>query len=194
MKHNQLLTSLQSGNSKSQISLKLLLGGVFMLCQQFSFAQATTFVYTGTAQTYTVPPCVFYISVDVRGAQGAGTTGQATFPGGLGGRVQATLAVTPGEVLEIQIGGQPSGSAAGYNGGGLGGPAAGGGGGASDIRQGGTGLSNRTVVAAGGGGAGLCSTCSGNTTGGAGGGTTGGHGYYTTNTHAAIESGEFRNL
>ena len=34
----------------------------------FAFGQVATFNYTGTVQTYTVPPCVFSISVDVRGA------------------------------------------------------------------------------------------------------------------------------
>ncbi|MCS6905692.1 MAG: hypothetical protein NZ576_10005, partial [Bacteroidia bacterium] len=38
-------------------------------------AQAVNFSYTGGVQTYTVPPCVTSITVDVRGAQGGGPNG-----------------------------------------------------------------------------------------------------------------------
>ena len=63
----------------------------------------------------------------------------------------ATLAVVPGEILNVFVGGQGgTGGTAGFNGGGAGGDGfGGGGGGASDIRRGGTAL----VVAGGGGGA-----------------------------------------
>ena len=81
--------------------------------------------------------------------------------GGLGGSATGTLAVTPGQVLNIYVGGQN-----GYNGGGtgaangntvLGQPSASNapnGGGASDVRVGGTALTDRVIVAGGGGGAG----------------------------------------
>src|SRR5687767_3643163 len=113
----------------------------------------TTFNYTGAVQTYTVPSCVYSITVDVKGAAG-GSSGNGT--AGSGGRVQATIPVTPSEVLNIYVGGvgQSSTSTGGWNGGGTGGSASGGGGGASDIRRGGNALSNRVVVAGGGGGAG----------------------------------------
>jgi len=64
------------------------------------------------------------------------------------------LAVTPGQTIFINVGGQGAINAGGFNGGGNGGSGAGGGGGATDIRLGGNGLGNRAVVAAGGGGAG----------------------------------------
>ena len=122
-----------------------------------AFGQST-FNYTGAVQTYTVPTCVFTITVDARG--GAGGMSGAANPG-LGGRVQATLSVTPGEVLNIYVGGAGSntGTPGGWNGGGISsagtGPTTGAsGGGASDIRRGGTALSNRILVAGGGGGTG----------------------------------------
>ena len=140
-------------------------------------AQTTaTFHYTGSMQTWTVPACVNSITFDVQGAQGGGSH----FGGspGLGGRVTGTLAVTPGQVLNIFVGGQggygtPSSTiTGGYNGGGSvpgGGSQVGGaGGGASDIRINGVALSDRVVVAGGGGGA-LCSS------GGGGGGLTAGN-------------------
>jgi gliding motility-associated-like protein len=139
--------------------LLFLLGLTFLV--NLNWAQTTTFNYTGNVQTYTVPPGVFCIQVDVRGAKGGGPQG------GNGARVQATLNVTPGQVLEIRVGGQgtcpngPNGNlgGGGWNGGGHGvGVSMGGqfpscgGGGASDIRIAPYGLGNRIVVAAGGGG------------------------------------------
>lgn len=109
-----------------------------------------TFDYTGAAQTWTVPSGVTSIQVTLAGAQGDGPYG------GLGGRVQATIDVTPGTTLNIYVGGHGSGSSGGFNGGGGGNlnnnPGAGGG--ASDIRIGGTALSDRVLVAGGGGGQG----------------------------------------
>ena len=124
-------------------------------------APSTTFGYTGAAQTYAVPPGVTSIFVNVVGAQGGGSNSYT--PGGYAAGVQATLAVTPGEVLTLYVGGTGgdgrfNGSGAtiptpgGYNGGGTGYTGAGGGGGASDIRRGGTALTNRLITAGGGGG------------------------------------------
>ncbi len=84
---------------------------------------AATFGYTGKAQTYTVPAGVTSLRVDAAGAQG-GRNGSLS-PGGAGARVQATLAVTPGEVLTLYVGGAGSLASrtlggAGYNGGGNG--------------------------------------------------------------------------
>lgn len=112
-----------------------------------------TFSYTGKRQTFTVPSGVTQIEVDARGAQGGGSSG------GLGGRVVALIAVTPGEKLGVLVGGQPS-TSGGFNGGGSGGTTSYcgdycgyGGGGASDVRDGKK-LVDRIVVAGGGGGQG----------------------------------------
>lgn len=145
-----------------------LITSVALLLLTFScFGQTATFNYTGAIQTWTVPPCVTSINVIVAGAKGGGGAG------GNGARITATLTVTPGQVLNIYVGGQGGcgNSSGGWNGGATGwasNPANAsynscGGGGASDIRIGGTALSNRVIVAGGGGGKGGGSTT---TTGG----------------------------
>jgi hypothetical protein len=126
----------------------------------------TTYTFTGAQQTYTVPAGVTSLTLDVKGAQGGFGFNAPSSPPGSGGRVQAVLAVTPGEVLNIYVGGKgvdgtaSVGGAGGFNGGGLGGTwsggrCGGGGGGASDVRQGGNALGNRVIVASGGGGTGV---------------------------------------
>lgn len=61
-----------------------------------------TFSYTGQAQNWVVPVGVTSIAVTVIGSQGGGTN--AT--GGKGGKVTATISVTPGQVLSILVGKQ----------------------------------------------------------------------------------------
>ena len=141
----------------------------------------TTFSYTGSVQTFTVPPCVSTISVDISGAQGAiGPTYNSV--GGLGGRLTAVYPVTSGQVFYIYVGGQN------YNGGGAGATYGGVGGGATDIRTGGTALSNRVLVAGGGGGGGY--NCGGTVNpGGAGGGTLGVTGYQCSSQTSYVGTG-----
>ena len=123
-----------------------------------------TFNYTGSAETLTIPAGITSVTVDAYGAQGSSSGAS----GGLGARVQGTLAVTPGDVLNIYVGGQ-----SGYNGGGTGGTGSYGagasGGGATDVRIGGTALSNRVLVAGGGGGGGTSGCCWSSYNGGVGG-------------------------
>lgn len=60
---------------------------------------------TGTAQTFTVPPCVTSITIECFGAQGGAVTGQNPFPqGGLGAHMVGTFAVNPGDVLTVVVG------------------------------------------------------------------------------------------
>lgn len=126
----------------------------FHLIAIFSIGQTVTFNYTGAVQNWTVPPCVTSINVTLAGAEGGGTAG------GNGAVVTGTIAVTPGQVLNIYVGGSGNCPQAGWNGGGNGQNANStanrscGGGGATDIRIGGTALSNRVIVASGGGGMG----------------------------------------
>ena len=148
-----------------------------------SLAQTTTFSYTGGMQTYIVPSGVNYIAIDAQGAQGGTCYYSGYGKGGFGGRVQTVMAVTPGQVYNIFVGGagtngSSSGSVAGgYNGGGNSGSSGygAGGGGASDIRFGGTGTGNRILVAGGGGGSGY--NCSSGMDGGGGGSVVGEIGY-----------------
>jgi hypothetical protein len=128
-------------------------------------AQTTyTFNYTGSVQTWTVPDAVTAISLDVYGA--AGGDGAQGRTGGYGGYSKGYMEVTPGQILNIYVGGQggtintlSSYGNGGYNGGGncyLGpeprGPVGAGGGG-SDVRVSPYALSDRVIVAGGGGGA-----------------------------------------
>lgn len=119
-----------------------------------------TYNFTGGIQTFTVPQGVTELFVQVWGAQGgSGANGNSNSgpvsggAGGLGGYSEGTLAVTPGDVLNIFVGGQGATPTGGFNGGANGGSQnAGGGGGATDIRVGGTSEANRVIVAGGGGG------------------------------------------
>ena len=160
-----------------------------LACLCFAGFSQTTYNYTGSVQTYTVPSGVTSLAVDMAGGKGGDYIGYGS--GGYGGRVVCTLAVTPGQVLNIYVGqsgqysfgggGIPTGgdnSGGGANGGAgsysYGGAA---GGAASDIRTLAgatfTELSSRIIVAAGGGGGAY--DC-GADNGGAGGGLDGGTG------------------
>lgn len=166
-----------------------------------------TFSYTGSPQSFTVPACVTSIQVDVRGAQGGnGGNGQYcsnTVLGGNGGRVQATLAVSPGQVLSVIVGqkggngqsfcsascnggvGGYGGTFAGINGGNTSGSyraAGGGGGGASYVV-----LSGNNVLIAGGGGGGGANNHGNQSTAGGNGGHPiyGGNGGCAANTVAS---------
>ncbi|MBK6858730.1 MAG: T9SS type A sorting domain-containing protein [Saprospiraceae bacterium] len=116
-----------------------------------------TFNYTGAPQSWTVPAGITSITIKAYGAQGQNSACAGNFGGyGLnGGYATGDLVVTPGQVLNIYVGGQ-----SGYNGGGLAyccpaaGCKGGNGGGASDVRAGGIALADRVIVAGGGGGGG----------------------------------------
>jgi len=130
-------------------------------------AQSMTFTCTGAAQSFMVPAGVTSVTVDALGAGGGAGAGPHGSSGGRGGQATATIPVTPGESLQINVGchggagGSPAdenGGAGGFNAGlagdgdGGSGPIAGylgggGGGGASDVRRGGTALIDRVVVA-----------------------------------------------
>lgn len=153
----------------------------------------TTFQSITAEQAYTVPAGVTAVRVTATGAPGGtgapGPTGPGV-AGGLGAEVTGDLAVTPGEVLYVEVGGQGTdgsssgGGLPGWNGGGLGGRSfggdgsfGGGGGGASDVRLcssnaascagAASTLASRLLVAGGGGGGGAAQLNGG--AGGAGG-------------------------
>lgn len=129
-----------------------------------------SFAFTGAFEDWVVPAgTVSPVAVD---GYGGGT-------GALGGRVQASLAVTPLETLRIYVGGANSGRTGGFNGGAAGGTstlgmtASKGGAGATDIRQGGTAVANRVIVMGGAGGVAEAGSGGVGGPGGNGGGTTG---------------------
>lgn len=149
---------------KKNYFLKGMLPALLSLLALNSWGQ-TTFNYSGSMQTYVVPSGVSMVRIECWGAQGQGGAG------GLGGYVSGDLAVTPGQTLNIYVGGQN-----GYNGGGIGYAAiAKNGGGGSDVRVGGTAVTDRVIVAGGGGAGGQ--TDVGIRYGGAGGGGIAGGNY-----------------
>lgn len=132
------------------------------------------FEFTGAIQTWTVPSGVTLIYVDVAGAQG-GSGG--TNIGGKGGKVSGIIAVTPGDVLQITVGGQSTTNIAVYGFGGNGGRStsfgtiARAGGGLSAISTAAPVTQANAFLIAGGGGGTPTSGFAGN--GGAGGGLNG---------------------
>jgi hypothetical protein len=188
--------------SKFYFSKLAILAAILVGCNYNLSAQVTT-VFTfngttgtggagisGTPQSYTVPSGISQLAIDMYGAAGgwpccSWSSSGSNGPRAYGGRVQCTLAVTPGQVLYVYVGGHGGDnyntgtqSPGGWNGGGTGGASTSafcaGGGGASDIRTSTTapyGASNVLVVAGAGGGGGDFSPV-----GGAGGGLTGGTG------------------
>ncbi len=112
-----------------------------------------------------VPAGVTVLQVDVLGA--AGGTGARGAAGGGGAEIRASIMVSPGEMLEMAVGGAGGNGneMGGFNGGGDGPHAfptppspspdlSGGGGGSSDVRVGETGVWDRIISAGGGGGGG----------------------------------------
>ena len=125
------------------------------------------FTFTGVQEAFTVPPGVTSVTIEAWGAQGGGDyfscndytyTGKCDMPtniGGLGGYAKGTYAVTPGEALQVLVGGRGQNNGpGGWNGGGAANTYAGSGGGASEVRQGcrDPGVGDRIIVAGGGGG------------------------------------------
>lgn len=126
---------------------------------------SVNFTYTGSEVSYVVPPNVTSLTCDVVGGEGGDTNNGTTIQRLKGGRLVATLTVTPGETIYLFVGGRgnnaPSATVGGAGGlfgatagagGQIGGNGGGGGGGQSYIKRGGTALSNRVLVAGGGGG------------------------------------------
>lgn len=163
-----------------RIKTKAVLAASAWAMASAAFGATASFSYTGAAQTWTVPAGVTQIALELRGAQGGGSypcSGAREDDGGLGGLTQGNLAVTPGQVLNLFVGGQApdvgnvTPAPGGFNGGGDGGQYGAGGGGATDVRVGGTALADRVAVAGGGGGG--TTGCPNFGTGGGGGGSSG---------------------
>lgn len=136
-----------------------------------AFGQSTTFSYSGSVTRYVVPAGVTLINISASGAQGGSSS---YYSGGLGANMGGNFTVTPGQVLKIIAGQQPS--AGSYN--------VGGGGGGSFVWDS---ASSTLLIAAGGGGgggysssagAGLNAVTTNNGTSGAGGYNGGGVGGY----------------
>lgn len=124
---------------KTNLRLPFIFAGALVFAGNLS-AQ-TTFNYTGSVQTYTVPAGIVSINIVASGAQGGGYVSG----GGLGATMDGDYSVTPGQTLYVvvgqqgllQVGGNYQNSS--------------GGGGGSFVYT----ASNTLLVAAGGGG-GMC--------------------------------------
>ena len=84
-------------------------------CTTSAGVTTCVFAYTGAAQSWTVPEGVTSATFDLYAAQGGGNTGYDQLAAGLGGRATATIAVSS---IQVNVGGQGSYNAAGFNGGG----------------------------------------------------------------------------
>ncbi|GAB5389644.1 MAG: hypothetical protein Alpg2KO_26120 [Alphaproteobacteria bacterium] len=123
-----------------------------------------TFTHTGADQSFMIPAGCTRVAVAIWGAGGGGggcTQGSthSTFSGGAGGYTTGELVVTPGETLNMVVGGggasgDGSGNDGGYGGGGNGVEFAGGGGGYSGLFRGTVGSQVNALLVAGGGGGG----------------------------------------
>lgn len=121
--------------------------------------ETLTFCYTGGPQYWTVPAGVTQATFTLYGAEG-GANQAGTAAGGLGAKVAGTLPVTPGTVLQVNVGqGGAGDGGAGFGGGGPAGNNSGSGGGESDVRSPGADgaypLADALLVAGGGGGSGI---------------------------------------
>ncbi len=141
--------------------------------------RSQAFAFNGHEQVFVVPAGVTSVRVTLIGGSG-GNTG--TSKGGLGAKVLGVLAVTSGEQLFTEVGGDGTDFEPGYNGGGQETGTSGGGGGASDVRtcsesacQQAASLGSRLLVAGGGGGGGVIGLAGSDDEGG-GGGSAGEHG------------------
>src|SRR4051794_34021201 len=86
------------------------------ICLSLAFpvgARGATFSSTGSEQTLRVPAGVTSLPVTAVGGEGSAEGVRA---GGRAGTAAGTLAVTPGQILYIEVGGTGAGS--GFNGGG----------------------------------------------------------------------------
>lgn len=111
-------------------------------------ADMRMFSYTGSPQSWTVPGGVTQATFDLYGAGGGtGGTSSNVSLAGKGAHVQATLSLTPGQVLQINVGGAGATNTTSSEGGG-------GGRGATDVRNGAYTLAARLLVAGAGGGGG----------------------------------------
>ncbi|MDG1916012.1 MAG: hypothetical protein P8I55_15655, partial [Crocinitomix sp.] len=90
---------------KINFTQTILLTGSLLFSTSLDAQDVTTFDYTGSVQTFTVPPGVTSIQIDAYGAQGQEETIEDYDQslGGLGGFATGVLTVTPGEVLNIYV-------------------------------------------------------------------------------------------
>ena len=129
-------------------------------CVQSGEQVTCTYHYVGDHQSFFVPDGVSTLKITADGAPGGSILNAAS--GGAGAEANATVTVTPGSALKVEVGGTGALNGGGYYGGGNPAGHAAGGGGASAVLD----AQGPLVVAGGGGGAGAGTS---DATGGAGG-------------------------
>jgi Glycine rich protein len=95
----------RAGGSFAAAALSLGGGWMFVSAPAVAAPTTETFEFTGAEQTFTVPTDVCHVTIDAFGAAG-GIGNNADGTPGLGGRATATFAVTPGESLQVNVGGR----------------------------------------------------------------------------------------
>src|SRR4051794_30598364 len=94
----------RAGRSRMQLLLLALFAVLVLPATAAQAAVPThTFNYTGAVQQWTVPAGVSTVTIRVIGASGG--TGCGGIAGGKGAQIDASVGVTPGEVLDIVAGG-----------------------------------------------------------------------------------------
>lgn len=147
------------------------------------YDNSALYSYTGAVQSFTVPDDVTELRITAYGAPG-GAPISDLYTENAGGMVRARFAVLGGALLDVNVGGTPTNSAAGWPNGGAGDVALSsswGGGGSSDVRPTGAAFADALLVAAAGGGFGSGSTTLNTYAGGRGAFLTGGNGRGASN-------------
>ncbi|HUN37272.1 MAG TPA: hypothetical protein VMU95_35180 [Trebonia sp.] len=145
MKNSRLLTiigavTVIAGSSAAVIGPRAALAGTTTACGSAGVAGMSSCTYSTVGSgTFTVPSGVRQATFTVQGAQGGSS--QAGVAGGRGGKVTAVLPVSPGQVLQVSVGGQGQAKSASN-------------GGSSEVSTESAGLPKRLLLAGGGGGAG----------------------------------------
>lgn len=192
-KSGYIFTGWMSGSTAYTAGQSVTLSSSLVLTAQWYTAAATTFVYTGGIQAYTVPVTGLYL-LKAYGAQG-GSIGNTGDVGGAGGHSSKYIYLLEGNTLYVVCGGQGlytsegQGTPGGYNGGGNIShhyyKGASGGGCTHIATRSGTlqalGSTNGLIIVAGGGGGAAPSK-----NGGSGGGLTGGNGIRTANDSQSV--------
>ena len=164
-----------------------------------TYAVTQAYAYGGAAQTYTVAPGLSAVTVELWGGGGGNAPTSSLRWSGAGGYVRGTFAVTPGDVLKIEVAGGGQGGVPSVSGG-AGGWPDGGGGGRSGSSGGGGGGSTRfyinnvlKAVAGGGGGVGYGIASAGAAGGTAGQSSPSGGGTGGTQSAAGVDSNDLTN-
>ena len=89
-------------SSTTSYTVQTSAGSGYNPTDKYTIQPGQTFDYSGQTATYVVPPGVTQLAVNARGGAGTGETTAAYYNGA---EVDGTMAVTPGEVITVGVGG-----------------------------------------------------------------------------------------